>query len=302
MRNRNTVLVLFIILLITTLIVRVSRDAKEERELLREYDLLTSNDSGGENDREASSGSVGQIPIFTSYDQGIIEAGCIGKHYRVNVNDTVIYYEKAGSGKPVILLHGNGGSHKTFETLIAQLVQAGYMVFAPDSRGQGANDPLTEYHYLDMEEDIYALIQEWGLEEPALYGFSDGGITGLMLCLSHPGCLRAMAVSGANLYPEGLEASFLSPVRLANAISGDPLTEMILAEPSINPADLKTIQIPVLVTAGEHDIVRGEHTRLIASSLGDGRLEILEGETHSSYIEDSQVIGTLLINFLRQVY
>ena len=70
------------------------------------------------------------------------------------VNGVELFYAAEGCGKPVILLHGNGGSHNSLETTTRQLAQAGYLVYAIDSRGQGANKKLDEYHYKDMAEDV----------------------------------------------------------------------------------------------------------------------------------------------------
>ena len=76
------------------------------------------------------------------------------------VNGVELFYAAEGSGKPVILLHGNGGSHNSLETTTRQLAQAGYLVYAIDSRGQGANKKLDEYHYKDMAEDIYQFLRQ----------------------------------------------------------------------------------------------------------------------------------------------
>lgn len=77
----------------------------------------------------------------------------------VTVNGIILHYAVAGEGAPVILLHGNGEDHTIFSVETEQLVAAGYKVFAPDTRGHGANAPLPEYHYADMAEDIYGFIR-----------------------------------------------------------------------------------------------------------------------------------------------
>ena len=300
MRSRNLVLLAFILLVFTTLLVYLHRNQEEEAALYEKYGLtqaVSPSEPMLVADNTADHSFEGS-PFLT---EGIIEADCLGLHYTATIRDTTIYYEKAGHGRPIILLHGNGGSHKSFQSMITQLVSAGFEVYAPDSRGQGANPPLTEYHYEDMAEDVSELIQEWDLEGPVIYGWSDGGIVGLLLCLRHPDVVRAMAISGANLFPGGLEDNFLAPLKLSNALVSNPLTTMILEEPDIDPEELGRITIPVLVTAGENDIVKPEHTALIAQSLPDGRLMILADETHSSYIIDSQVMGTMLIDFLKNL-
>ena len=216
------------------------------------------------------------------------------------VNGQVLHYAKVGQGRPVMLLHGNGEDHSLFETQIRQLTEAGYCVYAPDSRGHGANEPLTEYHYEDMAEDIFALIRALGLNKPALYGHSDGGIIALLLELRHPGTLGIMAISGTNLSPDGLIASFIEEFSELNQKTPDPLITLMLTEPHIDPQCLRTIRIPVLVTAGENDLILREETDRIAAALPNATKVIVPGADHGSYIVNSETMGKLLIPFLKE--
>ena len=229
-----------------------------------------------------------------------VTADCVGEHHAAHVNGVSICYEEAGTGKPVILLHGNGGSHKDLSTTISQLVSAGYKVYAVDSRGQGANAPVSDYHYSDMADDVYELIQKWKLSKPALYGWSDGGIIGFLTEINHPGSLGLLAVSGANMTPDGLKGVYSASFSVSNTIHPQSLTEMILYEPDISEEDLGTIQIPVLVTAGSDDMIKTEHTKMMAEALPNAELIIFEGETHGSYILGSEMIGNELIRFLHE--
>ena len=218
----------------------------------------------------------------------------------VKVNGVILHYEAAGEGRPVVLVHGNGEDHHIFDIEIDQLVKAGYKVYAPDSRGHGANEPLSEYHYEDMAEDMYRFIRAMNLEKPAFYGFSDGGIIGLLLMISHPDCLGALAISGTNLSPEGVVPSFAEEYSAINEADPDPLLTLMLTEPHIDPEELKKIAVPVLVTAGENDLILQSETERIADLIPDSTLVILEGEDHGSYIVDSDVMGRMLIDFLNR--
>ena len=133
----------------------------------------------------------------------LISCGCVRNYVSymdvAHVNGVDICYVAEGAGKPVILLHGNGGSHNDLEMTQRQLAQAGYMVYAIDSRGQGANPRLPEYHYADMATDVYEFINLKGLEKPAVFGFSDGGNIALQLEVMYPGTLGAIATGGANI-------------------------------------------------------------------------------------------------------
>ena len=218
----------------------------------------------------------------------------------IRVNGVDLHYVKVGQGRPVILLHGNGEDHHLFQTQIRQLSQAGYCVYAPDSRGHGANPPLPEYHFDDMAEDIYAFIRALGLKQPALYGHSDGGIIALLLEIHHPGTLGAMAVSGTNLSPEGVLPSLLEEFSEIVRKEPNPLITLMLTEPHIDPEALREVRIPVLVTAGENDLILREETDRIASMLPRATLIIVPGADHGSYIEGSEIMGKLLISFLEE--
>lgn len=209
-----------------------------------------------------------------------------------------LYYEVAGEGKPIVLVHGNGGNHKVFYVEIQQFVDAGYKVYALDSRGQGENEPLDEYHYTDMAEDVYQFITELGLEKPAYYGWSDGGIIALELEIAHPGTLGLAAISGTNLYPDGAEQEILDAIAAANEENFDPLNKLMLTETDIDPEDLTNIDIPVLVLAGSEDVIRQDHTELISEKLPNSELHIVEGEDHGSYIQGSEIAGELVLDFL----
>lgn len=228
------------------------------------------------------------------------EATCIGEHATIEVNGVSLYYEVAGEGKPIVLVHGNGGNHKVFSVEIQQFVDAGYQVYALDSRGQGENEPLDEYHYEDMAEDVYQFITKLGLEKPAYYGWSDGGIIALELEIAHPNTLSLAAISGTNLNPEGADPEVIAAIEEANEEDPNPLNTLMLTEPNIDPEDLTKIEIPVLVLAGSEDVILPEHTELIAEKLPNSELHIVEGEDHGSYIQDSDIAGNLVLDFLKE--
>lgn len=215
----------------------------------------------------------------------------------VTVNGQTLVYATRGpvDGRPVVLLHGNGGSHKSMLTQAKQLAKAGYRVYSPDSRGQGANPPLDEYHYADMAEDTYQFIKAMGLEKPAIYGWSDGGIIALMLEMAHPGTSGPMAISGANLCPDcgpGFE-EFKAWILEQNT----PIVLMMLHEPNIDPTELQAIKCPVLVSVGGDELISVEHTRLISDNIPNSELCVFEGASHSSYIKRNPRIGRKLLEF-----
>ena len=241
------------------------------------------------------------MPGLISDEEEIIRGSdmCYEAKYTVQVNGVCLHYAMEGEGRPVVLVHGNGESHALFNVEIRQLTEAGYRVYAPDSRGHGANEPLEEYHYVDMAEDMFCFIRELGLIKPFFYGHSDGGIIGLMLEMAHPGTLGRLAVSGANLSPQGIVPDFIKEFTELNRKNPDPLVTLMLTEPDIDPEKLEKINIPVLVTAGEHDLILPEETRRIAEHLPQSETVIVKGEDHGSYIADSEIMGNLLLEFFK---
>ena len=218
----------------------------------------------------------------------------------IEVNGVSLFYAAEGSGKPVILLHGTGGSHNDLETTHRELAQAGYMVYALDSRGQGANKPLPEYHYKDMAADVYEFIKLKGLEKPAVFGFSDGGIIALQLEVMYPGTLGAIVTGGANIFVKDALIPSFAEGFLAQP-STEPLVIMLQTEPSMTVEDMKGIGCPSLIMSGEHDLIRQEHTLLIGENIPSGRPVIIPGEDHGSYICNSPKLAPLILEFFNEI-
>lgn len=211
-----------------------------------------------------------------------------------------LFYAVEGKGKPVILLHGNGGSHNDLETTTRQLAQAGYKVYALDSRGQGANPPLEEYHYKDMAADVYKFIQVQGLKRPAVFGFSDGGIIALQLEVDYPGTLGAIATGGANIFVGGALVPEFEEYLLSQE-NPNPLNVMMINEPTMTPEDMQQIGCPALIMSGDRDLIRSEHTQLIGSNIPQGEVLIVPDADHGSYIYHSHRVGNLLLDFFDRI-
>jgi len=223
----------------------------------------------------------------------------INEEKDIQVNGTGIHYLVKGpaDGRKVILLHGNGGSHMDLATVTEVLTKHNCLVYAPDSRGQGANPPLREYHYKDMAEDTYLFIQALKIEKPAIFGHSDGGIIALSLEILHPGTASMLMSGGANIFPEGLPEETINEWKRTEDTLV-PLTKMMLHEPCISPEQLQSIACPTLIMAGSEDCIQKEHTKLIAKSIPNSQLIILDGENHSSYIMNSPIAPSLILGFL----
>lgn len=214
------------------------------------------------------------------------------------VNGLKLFYHKEGSGRPVILLHGNGEDHTIFDVAIKDLARS-YTVYALDSRAHGKSDPVPTLTYREMAEDVAAFIRQQGLEKPALVGFSDGGVVALLVALRWPDLPGKLVVAGANMTPAGIKQPWRTLMRVQNRISPDPKLDLMLTQPHLAGWQLTGITAPTLVLAGEKDLIDETQTRRIARSIPGAKLLILPGETHGSYVVHSDKLYPAMANFLR---
>ncbi|MDR1687144.1 MAG: alpha/beta hydrolase [Clostridiales bacterium] len=215
----------------------------------------------------------------------------------IKVNGIELFYEKTGQGSPVILLHGNGENHEIFDVLIEKL-SANYTLYAIDSRGHGKSEKVRTINYEDMAEDIAAFIGGLNLQKPSLYGFSDGGIAGLLIAIKYPDLLSKLAISGANINPKGFKRFFLAAMSAEYFFTRNENIKMMITQPDIKEEQLAKIVTPTLVLAGSKDMIRESHTKTIAENIPGSVLKILQGETHSSYVIHSDKLRAIIETFL----
>lgn len=113
-----------------------------------------------------------------------------------------LYYEIYGQGKPLLMIHGNGGSLANFKYQIPYFAKH-YKVIAVDSRAQGKSvDSSSTLNYEMMADDMMALLDAMHIDSAYVIGWSDGGINGLLLAIRHPEKVKKLAITGANLRPD----------------------------------------------------------------------------------------------------
>lgn len=225
--------------------------------------------------------------------------------------DISLYYAERGKGEPLVLLHGNGESHRYFARQI-DFFSASRRVIAADTRGHGASPrgtaPFTIGQFaLDLAEFLDGL----GLERVDLLGFSDGGNIALTFALAHPERLRRLVLNGANLDPGGVKRSTQLPIeagyrmaRLAakrdpRAVRNMEMLGLMVNQPNIDPASLRTLEVPTLVIAGTRDLIRAEHTRMIAGNLPRGELVLIPGN-HFIAAKNPDAFNAAVDEFLRR--
>lgn len=208
-----------------------------------------------------------------------------------------------GCGETLVLLHGNGESS---EHLRAQIdaFKTDFRVIAPDTRGHGrsprGNAPFTlEQFAIDLD----GLFDELNISHAHILGFSDGANIAMLFALEFPERVLSLVLAGANLCPEGLKDNVRAQdkIDLAKALqSGDirriEMLRLMTDEPHINPAALTQIAVPTLIIAGTRDMIKEEHTRLIAESIPGAQLRFIEG-THFVVYEDPDTFNQAIEEF-----
>ena len=120
----------------------------------------------------------------------------------LSVNGVSLYYEKHGQGQPLIMVHGNGEDHTIFDQAVEKL-RAHYTCYLIDSRDHGNSSKTNHLHYEDMAQDMLEFMERLQLEHVIFYGFSDGGIIGLLVA-GKTDRIKALIISGANTDPSGI--------------------------------------------------------------------------------------------------
>ncbi|HVF96695.1 MAG TPA: alpha/beta hydrolase [Flavisolibacter sp.] len=237
-----------------------------------------------------------------------------GKFY--NIRGINMYAETYGAGKPLLIIHGNGGSISNFVNQIPYFSKK-YKVIVADSRAQGkSTDPGDSLSYEMMADDYAALLDVMKIDSAYVIGWSDGGINGLLLSMRHPKKVAKLAVTGANLWPDttaiydDVEQLILPEYNSAKGMTnrtpqqkdGWKLMRLLIEEPHIPLTDLQKILVPTLVIGGDHDVIKPEHTLLIAQAIPQSYLWILPGSGHSTPVVYRDEFNKKIDDFFRKPY
>ncbi|MFB6441688.1 alpha/beta fold hydrolase [Streptomyces sp. NPDC056411] len=125
-----------------------------------------------------------------------------------------LWAERSGHGSPVVLLHGAGMDSRLWDAIVPELARH-HDVIRYDARGLGRSTPPGE-PFSDID-DLRAVLDHFGLRQPALVGLSMGGETSLDFALAHPERVTALALIGASVsghvWPRSPELSAYATAR-----------------------------------------------------------------------------------------
>jgi pimeloyl-ACP methyl ester carboxylesterase len=112
--------------------------------------------------------------------------------------DTRVHMLEAGSGEPVVILHGGAGIGAEHIPVIPRLAQR-FRVILPDRPGHGLSDQFG-YRGLDLRqasvEFVGGLLDELGIERATLVGNSFGGFMAICFALAHPERVSKLVILG----------------------------------------------------------------------------------------------------------
>lgn len=237
-----------------------------------------------------------------------------GRFY--NLRGFRMYAETYGAGKPMLIIHGNGGSIGNFVNQIPFFSKK-YKVIVADSRAQGkSKDDGDSLSYEMMADDYAALLDAMKIDLALVIGWSDGGINGLLLAIRHPQKVAKLAITGANLWPDttavfnDVEALIQpdyrdlknNPSKTGQQKAAWKLMRLLVEEPHIPLEALHAVAVPTLVIGGDHDVIRPEHTLLIAQHISRSYLWILPGSGHSTPLVYRDEFNKKVDEFFRQPY
>jgi len=224
-------------------------------------------------------------------------------HY-AHINGIELYYESYGSGEPLLMLHGNGGSIAAFREQIP-FFEKYYRVIAVDSRLQGKSGGSADTLSYDMmAADFCTLLDTLRLDSAYVLGWSDGGIDGLLMAINCSSKVKKLAVSGANTVPDSTALPYSDIISMKEFVEKNEgeqkditLNRMMLYQPTITDEELGTISCPVLVMAGDRDIIKAEHTLRIFKAIKNAELCIFPGSHHGVCLQHPDMFNETVLNF-----
>ena len=253
------------------------------------------------------------LPVASSGNTMYGENARVGKY--ANIRGFKMYYEVYGAGKPLLFIHGNGGSINNFKNQIPYFAK-NYKVIVADSRAQGkSTDTSDSLTYEMMADDFDALLNQLHVDSCYVIGWSDGGINGLLLAMRHPKKVKKLAITGANLWPDTTAVDpglfqwivstndSLAKVPQIPAVKAQKkLLNLMVIHPHISTTDLQQVHCPTLVIGGDNDVILPKHTMAIAHAIPRAYLWILPNSGHSTLVVYKDMFNQVVENFFKTPY
>jgi len=244
-------------------------------------------------------------------------------------------YQEAGSGDPVVLLHGLGSSSRDWEDQIPTLA-ARYRVIAPDLRGHGDSEKLTRSTIAAMADDVAQLLRALGTGPAHVVGISMGGMVAFQLALDAAELVQSLVIvnSGPDAVPRtprhrfaiwtrfallrfvgmkklsGVVAGKLFPDAGQEALRRRFIERMSANDPAAYKAALQAIvrfsvedrlgavRAPTLVVTADQDYTPVALKAAYVAKLPDARLVVIPDSRHATPLDQPDRFNTTVLEFL----
>ena len=237
----------------------------------------------------------------------------------INLRNHQVYnYEWDNDGEAVVLLHGGLSKTSAWDYLMVPPLEDEFHVFAYDRAGHGfTGDQPGSLHFEFQCQEAIAYLEDVVKEPAHLIGYSDGGIIALMVAIKRPELVKSIVAFGANYHYSAPLSDFdvanVSEEDQAeyNLISPDAphtllektirMNEIWKTEPDISLSEIASIQCPVLVMAGDDDVIAHAHTISLYEALPLGQLAIIPGTSHGLVKEKPALLIAVMMQFLEDL-
>jgi pimeloyl-ACP methyl ester carboxylesterase len=241
---------------------------------------------------------------------------------RAPVNGLDMYYEIAGEGAPAVFIHPFASHASVHGDLLPRMIPNRRWI-AMDLQAHGRTPDIDRpLSYEQEADDVAALIRFLDLEKVDVFGESLGGIAAMVLAVRHPELIRRLAIYGSVLgrfeevtRPESL-ASFrsLTPDHHSvqfqredyQRVAPDPdQWPQLFAKATrrawngLSSEVLKTVNVPVLVAVGDHDVLGPpvEHALEVSRALPAGELAVIPDAGHFLLYDEPEKLVPMIGRF-----
>ncbi|MCS3870384.1 pimeloyl-ACP methyl ester carboxylesterase [Chryseobacterium ginsenosidimutans] len=222
------------------------------------------------------------------------------------VNGIKMYYEIYGSGKPLVLIHGGGGSILFDYKEIISRLENKFQLIGIDLQNHGMSEHRDIPETFEQDaKDVAALLKELNIEKASFWGFSNGGNTVMQIAHLYPEIVEKLVVASAFYKRNGMMDGFFESMMDATLESmPEPLKINFLnLNPDFSALEnmfdkdskrmqtfedwsediLTSIQSPTLFISGDKDVMKPEHVVEMWRLVENSQLMILPA-THGSYM------------------
>ena len=226
----------------------------------------------------------------------------------------VFTFQWSKRGEPLVILHGGLSHSEKTKKYLLPAVKRDFKVFAYDRTGHGRTaNQKGSFHFNFQTKELIAYLEDVVKEPAHLIGISDGANIALMAAIARPELIRSVVSIGGNTTASQIRMKFGKPEVSAESqaehdrISPDHPSELIKkvatafkvwkSEPSIAITKLAKIKCPVLVLAGDDDVISAKESEKIYQAITNARLAIVPGASHAVIKEKTELVQALLKDF-----